>query len=127
VDWKQRGVATGSQMFMRNFGSVVGLALVGLSLNHALAGKATSRTISQVLSVHGRSGLSQPARDAIQQALLTGMHAAFFVVLISAVGGFAALLAFPRHQGAPAQAPVKTEVQPAASAQAPDAVAASQR
>ncbi|MDB5074953.1 MAG: Major facilitator permease [Chloroflexi bacterium] len=127
VEWKQRGVATGSQMFMRNFGSVVGLALVGLSLNHALAGKATSRTISQVLSVHGRSGLSQPARNAIQLALLTGMHTAFVVVLISAVGGFVALLSFPRQQDAPAKAAVKPEAQPAPSTQAPDAVAAPQR
>jgi EmrB/QacA subfamily drug resistance transporter len=127
VGWKQRGVATGSQMFMRNFGSVVGLALVGLSINHALAGKATSRTISQLLSVHGRSALSQPAREAIQHALLTGIHTAFFVILISAVAGFVALLAFPRQQEAPAQAPVKAAAQPVASAPAPDAVAASQR
>lgn len=127
VTWKQRGVATGSQMFMRNFGSVVGLALVGLIINHALAGKATSRTISQVLSVRGRTSLTQPARDAIRHALLTGMHAAFFVALISAVVGFAALLAFPRQQEASTQTSVKAEAPPSRIAQVPEPLAASRR
>lgn len=116
VTWAQRGVATGSQMFMRNFGSVVGLAFTGALINHALAGKATSDTVSRILNAHAHSGLSAAARHTIQQALLNGIHAAFLVALIGALIGLVALLGFPQQVARPQQA-----TQPREAAAAPRA------
>jgi EmrB/QacA subfamily drug resistance transporter len=112
VAWKQRGVATGSQMFMRNFGSVVGLALVGLIINRSLVGKATSSTVSKILNVHARSGLTPVARESIRQALLNGMHSAFLIAVLSSAIGFVALLSFPQLGGqtqAQGQSPARAE------------------
>jgi EmrB/QacA subfamily drug resistance transporter len=125
VAWKQRGVATGSQMFMRNFGSVVGLALVGLIINRSLVGKASSHTVSKILDVHARSSLGSAARESIRQALLGGMHSAFLVALLSAAIGFVALLRFPQ-QGAQTPVDVQSPSQAPGTRSAParDAVPA---
>jgi MFS family permease len=127
VSWAQRGVATGSQMFMRNFGSVVGLAISGALINHALAGRATSDTVSRILNVHGHQSLGIVARHSIQRALLDGIHASFVVALIASLAGFVALLRFPQQVAQPQQGGQSRQgVQPRQGAQGRDVVAAPQ-
>ena len=51
VEWQQRGVATATNMLMRNLGNAVGAALLGGVLNARLASYIDARGLSSVISL----------------------------------------------------------------------------
>ena len=91
VPWKERGVATANNMFMRTLGSSVGVAVFGGILNsvvtHRLGAFHGARgldLINQLLS-SSRKALDPAIRDPIVHALASGMMAVFIAAAIVAV------------------------------------------
>ena len=90
VQWHQRGVVTGSNMFFRSAGSAVGVAVFGALANAALGGSGVER---------GR---------VAPEALTTAVHSVFLGTAVLAVAMLAAVLLVPRDRGrgrTPAQEP----------------------
>jgi EmrB/QacA subfamily drug resistance transporter len=81
VQWQQRGVVTGSNMFFRSAGSAVGVAVFGAIVNATLGGTA----------VDG----DRVAPDA----LTTAVHHVFLGTTVVAVTMLAAVLLMPRDRG----------------------------
>lgn len=93
VTWAQRGVATATTMFVRSFGSVVGLAVMGALVNNATQG-ATAAT-NQALNAGAGKALPASLLSHIHASLMNGIHAAFLAALVAAVLGAAATLFLP--------------------------------
>jgi EmrB/QacA subfamily drug resistance transporter len=95
VQWQQRGVVTGTNMFFRSAGSAVGVAVFGAIVNATL----------------GRSGV-EGGRVA-PEALTTAVHHVFIGTAVLAVAMLAAVLLMPRDRGgARAPAAETAEVAP---------------
>jgi MFS family permease len=80
VEWQQRGVVTGTNMFFRSAGSAVGVAVFGALVNATLGGSGIE---------HGRI-----AADA----LTTAVHSVFLGTAVLAVLMLAAVLLMPRDR-----------------------------
>ena len=93
VQWQERGVVTGLNMFFRSAGSAVGVAVFGAIVNATL----------------GRSGVE--GDRVAPEALTTAVHSVFLGTTVLAVAMLAAVLLMPRDRGR-AQAPAQgaTEV-----------------
>jgi MFS family permease len=87
VQWQQRGVVTGANMFFRSAGSAVGVAVFGAIVNATLGGSAAVA-----------NNRVAPA------ALTTAVHHVFLATVLLAVLMLAAVLLMPRD-GRRAQAP----------------------
>jgi EmrB/QacA subfamily drug resistance transporter len=87
VTWARRGIATATSMFVRSFGSVAGLAVMGAIINSATAGIRGGSAVNQTLNVGGARGLSATVVDHIHRVLLTGIHGAFIAALVAAILG----------------------------------------
>jgi EmrB/QacA subfamily drug resistance transporter len=93
VPWARRGVATATNMFVRSFGSVVGLAVMGALVNTATQGSAGAA--NQALAGHGAHSLPAGALRHVQSTLFSGIHATFVAALICAVLGLFVVCALP--------------------------------
>jgi EmrB/QacA subfamily drug resistance transporter len=93
VQWHERGVVTGLNMFFRSAGSAVGVAVFGAVVNATL----------------GRSGVE--GDRVAPDALTTAVHSVFLGTTVLAVAMLAAVLLMPRDRGR-AQTPAQgaTEV-----------------
>jgi hypothetical protein len=81
VQWQQRGVVTGSNMFFRSAGSAVGVAVFGAVVNATL----------------GRSGADG---DRVSpEALTTAVHHVFLGTTVLAAAMLAAVVLMPRDRG----------------------------
>lgn len=95
VSWEQRGVATASNMFMRNLGNTIGAALLGGVLNSAIKAKLTGHSelgnelsldsLNILLSESERGQLTQSVKALLQDTLSGALHTVYLVVLIFAV------------------------------------------
>jgi Na+/melibiose symporter-like transporter len=81
VQWQQRGVVTGTNMFFRSAGSAVGVAVFGALVNATL----------------GRSDLGSDR--VAPAALTTAVHHVFLATTLLAVVMLAAVLLMPRDRG----------------------------
>ncbi len=101
VEWGERGVVTGANMFARSLGSALAIAVFGAIANASLRGQASSATA---------------AKHADPAQLGGAIHHVFLatVVLAALMGLVVALM--PHHTLRPATAPAE----PAASSAAPD-------
>jgi EmrB/QacA subfamily drug resistance transporter len=80
VQWQQRGVVTGTNMFFRSAGSAVGVAVFGAIVNATLGGSAT-------------------ATDRVApEALTTAVHHVFLGTTVLAVALLGAVLLMPRDR-----------------------------
>jgi EmrB/QacA subfamily drug resistance transporter len=106
VDWQRRGVVTATNLFSRNLGSAVGVAVFGAIANTTLArrfaepppgvprGMGDADAERLVLEAGDRSG---PVADFVRSALFDASHHVFIGVLAAAVVGFAVLWLMPRR------------------------------
>jgi EmrB/QacA subfamily drug resistance transporter len=96
VQWQERGVVTGTNMFFRSAGSAVGVAVFGAIVNATLGG-------------------SDLASDRVApEALTTAVHHVFLGTAVLAVVMLGAVLLMPRDRGgAQTPAPDTTEAAPA--------------
>jgi len=90
VQWQQRGVVTGTNMFFRSAGSAVGVAVFGAIVNASLGG----------------SGVQ--GDRVVPAALTTAVHHVFLGTVVLAVVMLAAVLLMPRDRGQ-----ARTPAQPA--------------
>ncbi|AQU79973.1 MULTISPECIES: MFS transporter [Planococcus] len=95
VSYEQRGSATASNMFMRNLGSTIGVALLGSILNSSLlryfadSGQNYSLSaINDLLSADARAGIQVESLRFLQQALAESLQHVYLVT------AFFALLSF---------------------------------
>ncbi len=114
VAWKQRGIATGSNMFARILGSTLGVAVLGTIVNGTLAkqlarmqgaGTGAGTGTAQVkdptavtnllLNPAQRSQLPVSQLHELTSALAHSIHLAFWAVVVVAVVGLAASLRVP--------------------------------
>jgi hypothetical protein len=103
VEWRYRGVATGSFQFFRTIGGAISVAIMGALLNSNLTGRyadvpgvpagADSQTL---LNAEARAGLSADVIDGMQRALAATLHEVYFIVVAAAVIAFGLALLFPR-------------------------------
>jgi EmrB/QacA subfamily drug resistance transporter len=93
VSWEKRGIATASNMFMRNFGNTVGAALLGGVLNSRMVSyfkenalvKGQLDAMNLLLDAEERSKLSETFRDFLQEALTFSLNTVYNVILLFAI------------------------------------------
>jgi hypothetical protein len=106
VDWQRRGVVTGTNLFCRNLGSAVGVAVFGAIANHTLndrlarppadvAGQLPAAADAERQVLAGDS-LSGPVEAFVRSALFDASHAVFLGVLAWAVILVGVLWLMPR-------------------------------
>jgi EmrB/QacA subfamily drug resistance transporter len=107
VNWKQRGIATASNMFMRNLGNTIGAAMLGGILNsrlsnyfsgHAVDGgkKLHVDSANQLLNGKGKNELTPKAIDVLQDGLTQSLHTVYYAVLAAAVISLILIMFLPR-------------------------------
>lgn len=96
VSWQQRGIATASNMFMRNLGNTIGAALLGGILNSQIlayinehGGKAgeglTVDSANVLLNADERSRLPQEVKTVLQDGLTFSLQSVYIGVLLFAI------------------------------------------
>jgi EmrB/QacA subfamily drug resistance transporter len=107
VEWRQRGIATAANMFMRTLGSSIGAALLGGILNsrlqahikeHGLDGDVNVDTTNILLNEEQRNQLSETVRSVLQEGLTISLHGVYWVVLLFAIISFLLVLFLPKHE-----------------------------
>ncbi|KGP92091.1 MFS transporter [Pontibacillus chungwhensis BH030062] len=107
VDWKTRGIATASNMFMRSIGSAIGAAILGGVLNSViqttieekqLGESVTLDTVNQLLDKEGRANLSSSTQVALKEALTLGLHQVYLGLLVLAVISLVLILFLPKGE-----------------------------
>jgi EmrB/QacA subfamily drug resistance transporter len=97
VEWGERGVATGANMFMRTFGQAFGAALFGAVVNFGVharvpnAGDAVNRLLQPGL--RNELGAGQLAR--LTDAFAASVHEVYWLVIAIAVAVMAVAALFP--------------------------------
>lgn len=94
VAWARRGIATGTSMFMRSFGQVVGLAVMGSIINNVAGSIRTSSATNQTLSMHGHR-VPPGVLAHIHTVLLEGIHDAFLAALAGGIIGLVVVSFLP--------------------------------
>lgn len=107
VDWKSRGIATASNMFMRTIGSALGAALLGGLLNSRvetvieqsdLSGTFEVNSTNQLLREEGRESLGERAAEVLQDGLSSGLHMVYVGLLVLAIVSFLFIFQLPRKE-----------------------------
>jgi EmrB/QacA subfamily drug resistance transporter len=98
VAWNERGIATGSQMFMRMIGMSVGAALFGaivnLGVQRQLPGVGDS--VNRLLLPEARAALGPEMIARLADAIALAAQDAFLVATAIAAATLVLVLAFPR-------------------------------
>ena len=98
VAWHERGVATGSQMFMRMIGIAVGAALFGAIVNFGVHQRlpGAADAVNQLLHAASRQGLGGGEIARLAEAVALSAHDAFLVAALIAALTLVVGLGFPR-------------------------------
>ena len=95
VSYDKRGAATASNMFMRNLGSTIGVALLGSILNSSLlnrlndAGSSLSLdSVNSILSINSRAQLPEAEKQVLQEALAFGLRNVYGIAFLCALLSF---------------------------------------
>ncbi|RFU69894.1 MDR family MFS transporter [Bacillus sp. V59.32b] len=108
VSWERRGIATASNMFMRNFGTTVGAALLGGIMNLGLQSyldennhsgtKLTIDSANQLLNSEERARMPAEAVEVLQDGLSYSLQNVYLIVLLFAVVSLLLLLLLPKKE-----------------------------
>jgi hypothetical protein len=98
VAWRERGVATGSQMFMRMIGMSVGAALFGAIVNFGVHRQLpeVGDSVNRLLLPHAREALGPENIARLADAIATAAQGAFLIATLIAAGTLLLVFAFPR-------------------------------
>ena len=98
VAWRERGVATGSQMFMRMIGMSVGAALFGAIVNFGVHRQlpGVGDTVNRLLLPEARGTLDPEQIARLADAIAVAAHAGVSCRGADRGGDAGACLAFPR-------------------------------
>jgi EmrB/QacA subfamily drug resistance transporter len=106
VDWQRRGVVTGTNLFCRNLGSAVGVAVFGAIANATLADRFADPPADVAGRLPESSGAEQlllggdasgAVKSFVQSALFDASHHVFVGVVVTAVALVAVLWLMPRR------------------------------
>jgi EmrB/QacA subfamily drug resistance transporter len=102
VGWAERGIATASNMFMRNAGQALAAALFGAILNFGLAraGLAGSDSVNRLLEPALRGSLSPETVAKLGEAIAGALRHVYEISLLVAVISLGLMLCLPRRLGA---------------------------
>ena len=97
VDWKERGAATGSLMFMRLLGQCVGAALFGAIVNFGVSRRLgeAGEAVSRLLTPTTRQGLDAAQIAKLQAGLADAVHEVYLVVFMLATLMLAMSVLYP--------------------------------
>lgn len=96
VPWRRRGVATSSVQFFRSIGGAISVAALGAILGAHLGSVGLGDLDpNAVLQPELRASLTAESLQALQSALLGGLHEVYQAVIWIAVAGVVVALAFP--------------------------------
>ncbi|HEY3918258.1 MAG TPA: MFS transporter [Stellaceae bacterium] len=100
VDWQQRGAATSGNLFMRQFGSSLGAALLGGVINWALAQRIPEGrdAIDQLMDPGQRAAMAPDALARLSDATAASLTTVYVVVAILAVISLALCFLVPAGQ-----------------------------
>jgi EmrB/QacA subfamily drug resistance transporter len=112
VAWRQRGVATASNMLMRILGNALGAALFGGVLNfqmsrylarQGLAGRVSIDSIQELMgdAARGAERLSATVLASVREGLSESLHLVFWGIVVMAVVTLAAAWRIPELERAP--------------------------
>jgi EmrB/QacA subfamily drug resistance transporter len=98
VAWNERGIGTGSQMFMRMIGQSVAAALFGAILNFGINRRlpGAGDAVNQLLHPALRQTLGSEEIARLGEAFALAAHQAFLVVVLIAAVTLALVLGLPR-------------------------------
>jgi hypothetical protein len=98
VAFHERGVATGSQMFMRMIGMSVGAALFGAIVNFGVHRHVPGGgdAVNRLLHAEARQNLGADEIARLADAVALSAHDAFIVATLVAAATLALVIAFPR-------------------------------
>lgn len=105
VDWSQRGVVTGANMFSRYLGQTLGAAIFGAIFNLTLSQKLAEAPekitnslpsdINQIIDSLGETGVPTAAKEFLQQAIFAATDHLYVGVIIFAICAFIATAITP--------------------------------
>lgn len=112
VSWQQRGIATASNMFMRNLGNTIGAALLGGILNSNIMSyfAKNAKNVNEKLSIDSanillnaeeRNKLASGVKEVLQDGLTFSLHSVYYAVLIFAIISFLFILLLPKKEKNP--------------------------
>ncbi len=104
VDWKVRGIATATNMFMRNLGNTIGAAFLGGILNSGIQRYIANHsdkdveidTINVLLTESERNKLPNEMLTLLQDSLTYSLHWVYIAVLVFAVISLIFIMNLPR-------------------------------
>lgn len=106
VTYEKRGVATASNMFMRNLGSTIGVALLGTVLNTTLLNYFSNSgeghdldSINTLLTVESREGMPAETLRYLQEGLSMALQNVYAVMAVFAVISLMLIFGLPRDKG----------------------------
>ncbi|MBU9672223.1 MFS transporter [Planococcus sp. CP5-4] len=95
VSYDKRGAATASNMFMRNLGSTIGVALLGSILNSSLLSRLDDsgnnlslESVNSILSIDSRLQLPEADKLVLQEALAFGLRNVYSIAFLCALVSF---------------------------------------
>ena len=99
VGWHERGIGTGSQMFMRMLGQSIGAAVFGAILNFGVHRRLPEAvdSVNRLLDPTLRDSLGGDMIARLGDAVAWSAHEAFIVAVAIAAATLAATLAFPKR------------------------------
>lgn len=109
VDWKIRGVATASNMFMRILGSTVGVALMGGILNTQMKNHLQKEggnvdlsldldVANILLDPQKRTDLPNPVIEVLQTGLTLSLHSVYWIVFFLSILSLVIILFMPKRK-----------------------------
>ncbi|TFE00313.1 MDR family MFS transporter [Jeotgalibacillus salarius] len=109
VPWKLRGAATAANMFMRNLGSTVGVALLGGVLNSSIRSSFENNenqevkslgvdAVNRLLEAEQRSQLEPGVLEQLQIAMTNGLNIVYYIVFAFALISLFFILFLPRKE-----------------------------
>lgn len=106
VTYEQRGTATASNMFMRNLGSTIGVALLGSLLNSSLLKyfqnnerDYTLNSVNGMLTEDSRNQLPVDVLSFLQEGLTQALQNVYSLTAIFAIISFVLIFGLPRKKG----------------------------
>lgn len=106
VSYEKRGSATASNVFMRNLGSTIGVALLGSLLNSSLLKYFNEReldlnlnSVNELLSQKSREEIPADALAFLQEALSGALQNVYGITALFAVISFLLIFGLPRKKG----------------------------
>ncbi|TFE03656.1 MDR family MFS transporter [Jeotgalibacillus sp. R-1-5s-1] len=109
VPWNLRGAATAANMFMRNLGSTIGVALLGGVLNASIQRSFTAdetdelnglgvEAVNSLLEEEQRNTLDPDVLAGLQEAMTGGLSTVYLIVFGFAVAAFILLFFLPKNE-----------------------------